>query len=705
MADAARSARTAFKDIGDGAASMGEHVGKGSLDVRHALGLVDNTIRGAHSMAMVDLIRMFQNSALVMGALPFAMVVAGFALVSGIVYEAYAHVKQLKEEQEKLTAEQEHFLTAAHNAFNSLDQQLLQAGIKADELNHDHLGALQKQLALIDRASMSELVKSFEEVAKAADVVMAELKGHWYTFGIGSAGAQHALEQFKTHYDLLLAQGRDKDASDLLAGTRQSAQHLMDMMTQLRVYRDGSGAGAPDRYLKAEEALQALRKAGISDTLTDKEYHAQSQLVDALNAQVTVEEKLKALKAAQSGNAVHETSDKMEDEAERVLRERLQAQAREQDQEDALYMQNRERAISELQQGEREKVDATEKGSAERLAAIAAALQEEERYGLQDTAFYKELLTQRVETMRQMADEEAKLRAQAGQEEAAYEQKMGLLQIAADHETWQVLMSGRQQRIADTIRQETLEANAKYQIQMAAYAQESAALDKHAKDYENKLKAINNRESELTKQHENEITAIKDRAEKERNQRALSALQQLEDMTAQGLANVLMRHESFGAMIVNIGDTIATGMIQTAIKSMLAEDMTKEKEASHAARMMYLAGAKFPFPTNLVMAPVLAAGAFAVMMGLQEGGVVPGVGSGDIVPAMLEPGEGVLPKRLMENLSNAARSGPAGPSNVVHVHYTAHASALDSEGMDHVLDRHADKLNRRIESTLRRMNH
>jgi hypothetical protein len=56
----------------------------------------------------------------------------------------------------------------------------------------------------------------------------------------------------------------------------------------------------------------------------------------------------------------------------------------------------------------------------------------------------------------------------------------------------------------------------------------------------------------------------------------------------------------------------------------------------------------------------LDADAFASVLVLENGGVVPGVGHGDIVPAMLEPGDAVKPKRLTEGLTMTARSGNSG---------------------------------------------
>ncbi len=86
---------------------------------------------------------------------------------------------------------------------------------------------------------------------------------------------------------------------------------------------------------------------------------------------------------------------------------------------------------------------------------------------------------------------------------------------------------------------------------------------------------------------------------------------------------------------------------------------------------------------------------------------MPGVGNGDVVPAMLTPGEGVVPKGVMEGLSNVAKSGGfsgGGPTYHVHVRPTYHVQSLDTAGMESVLDKHLDTLQRHFERTLRKMN-
>src|ERR1035441_3997402 len=89
---------------------------------------------------------------------------------------------------------------------------------------------------------------------------------------------------------------------------------------------------------------------------------------------------------------------------------------------------------------------------------------------------------------------------------------------------------------------------------------------------------------------------------------------------------------------------------------------------------------------------VAGAATFAAAMAFEGGGVVPGIGRGDIVPAMLSPGEGIIPGGVMDGLSKLARSGGMGGSgNHYHVHgvqFAPTVHALDSDGVDAVLEKH-----------------
>jgi hypothetical protein len=781
LSDAAKSARGAFTEIKGGSGEMGRAVSGNMMEARHGVMLLGEEF-GIHlPRALTSFIASIGPIGAAMeAAFPFLAIAVGATLL-------LEHLAKMREEGEKLTEDQVKFGTAVQNAFNQLDSKLIQAQIRADELRNDHLGALKGQLELINRQSMEALIHSFEEVAKAGDVVMKELEGHWYSFGRGSDGAKHALDDFQTHYANLLAQGKSEQASGLLHGTAAQAQKVLQALRDTEAYQ-GGGEMDDTKFQKGIAAAKVLQKVHVETGVTlTKQIEAQQNLVDVLNAQLSSEERIAALKKLESNNASTATGN--QEAAQRAEGQRAAAESmarlgeqsiaadrstalaqltihrasiqerlamdedfagRERDlhlatnqaeiaaldksgkdyQNQLKALQNKaleitqqyETAVTELkakaavesaakelrelEQAEREKIDGTVKGSAARLAALDAAIKEEEAKGLQDTEHYRDLRRQRVEALRQSDEEAAKLTAEAGQEEAAHEQKIGELVLAAQKQHQALLNSAHRVSDAQRVAQEQAAAEADYQVKMKAFAREESALDKHGKDYQNKLKAIQDKEKQLRQQHQNEITAIEEKAEEERNRKIMSAEDRFRDSISQGLTQVIMGHQSFAKMMSSLGDQVVSGMIQNAIKSMLAMDMTKEKDAAAAARKAFNIGMSMG-PAGIVLGPVFGAAAFAAVMAFEKGGEVPGVGRGDIVPAMLEPGEGVVPKGVMAGLSDLAKSGGldrGGTHYHVQAHFAPQIHAVDADGVDRMLEKHSDRFQRHFETTLRKMN-
>jgi hypothetical protein len=307
-------------------------------------------------------------------AFPFLAIIVGATLL-------LEHLAKVKEASEKLANDQTNLTTGIQNTFNALDEKLLQAEIRTDELNKDHLGALRAELDLINKQSLSELVHSFETVATRADVTFKDLQSHWYTFGIGSAGAKHALSDFKAEYGSLLSQGKDGAAGDLLSGTLRSAERVLAMQKQYKDNQtDATGKtnkNADDN--KFAEAALVLKQANVdADT---KAVQSQEALVQALRAQVDVEGKVASLKAQQSGNATGAANKAITADSYKALKAQMDAERALQEQEDKERDEARTRAIANLQEGERQKIEATEKGTAARLQAIDAGIKEENKYG------------------------------------------------------------------------------------------------------------------------------------------------------------------------------------------------------------------------------------------------------------------------------------------------------------------------------------
>lgn len=308
--------------------------------------------------------------------------------------------------------------------------------------------------------------------------------------------------------------------------------------------------------------------------------------------------------------------------------------------------------------------------------------------------------------MADQAKERARLEEEIGKEEAEHTKKMAALELAGADQQAKEQIKQKKTQAEQEMQAKLAAENADFAAQQRAYQTELGALDKSGKDYEVKLRQIQDRETELVKEHENKVTQIKLQAEEERNQRIIAAEKKEQEEVAASLSKALEGHESFGKAFVSIGQQVASGLLENAVKSVIANDFTKESDAAAAARKAYLAGMQFPFPVNVIMGPVLGAAAFASVMAFESGGIVPGVEKGDVVPARLTPGEGVIPKALMESLTKAANSGSASAGEThVHTHnHTYHMNAVDGPSVERMLDKHSEKFEKHVENTFRKRN-
>lgn len=778
LGEAARAARTTFADIRQGSNEMGRSVGTNMFEARHGVMLLSEELGIRLPRALTAFITSIGPIGAAMeAAFPFLAIAMGATLL-------IQHLGAMREAGVKLTQDQVAFGTSAQNAFNTLDDKLLVAGIKADELRNDHLGELKKQLELIDHQSMAELARTFGELAKAADVAFKDLSASWYEFGSGSAGAKHALEQFQAQYDSLLSQHKDKEAGDLLKGTRESAERTMASLKQSIAL---AGAFTPPRIggFGATDVLAAVAEARTAGLM--KELKAQELILGALKDQVGAEKEVADIRKTEGGNATLTAAkarsaqssagareaadsqtrigtaavaaDKATAEAQLTVKrasieERLALDLSFADRESKVLLDGNAKQIAALdklgpdynnqlkalqdkaleltqqhatqvaeltakstvaaaardlqvtEQAEREKIEATQKGSQARLAAINAALKQEEAANLQDTSFYRDLATQKVETERQISEEAGRLSEEAGIKAAENDQKMGELRLAAFKANQALQDSARRMSEQQKVAEETQAANAEFALQMRANAQKLAALDKSGKDYQNKLRELLDKEKQLVQEHENEVSAIKEKAEEQRNQRILSAERQATGAIADGLTQSIMGHKSWASMVTSLGDQAAQGLIKNSLMILMQQDKERLGDARKAASSAYATGEAMG-PAGIVLGPVFAAAAFAGVMAFERGGVVPGVERGDIVNAKLTPGEGVVPGGVMDGLSKMAREGNmggGGTTNHLHMNVHMHASALDGDGMTTVLEKHADQLEAHFHNAVRKMN-
>jgi hypothetical protein len=704
LADAAKAARGSFKDIAAGAKEAGGETGYSMMEARHSVMMLGEEFGIRMPRAL---------SSFVAGLGPIGPALEAafpFLAIIGLAALFIEHLMKMKEAGEKFTEGQASMALAIQKSFNSLNDKILEAEVRADELRKDHLGALQHQLELIDHQSLDELARQFDDLAKHALEAYKEIASHWYTFGVGSDGAKHALQEFQTEYDKLLALGKDKEAGDLLRGTRDSAQKTLDMMHQLQ---DNRVSGNTGDYGKAEQAAAFLRERGllskITGDFTKDELKSQESLVDLLNSQVSIEQRIAGLKALQKDNATVQTHNDMDKEAEEAAKKQAEMLERGKAEVARLIGEQYRQEVADTQAGEREVIEATRQGGQDRLNAIDAAIMEERALGLEETNFYRGLWQERIKLVQQMSEEEARQRIEAADIASQHSERMATLSLAQDRTFFQLMREARHVSRDEQIQEETELANREYAIQMDALKRREQALDANGKDYANKLKQIQDQELELTAQHEDQITRLKEKAEEDRAAHLKNGLDQERELFASNFASVIMGHETFAHMMSSIGDQLLSKMLQNAIQEGMLADFSREKDAAKAARKMFLAGASFPFPANIVMAPLLGAAGFTAVMAYSGGtDMVPGdPRAGDVVNAKLTPGEGVIPGGVMDGLRGVARNGGFNKQRQpIHVHMSNsfHVNTIDGDGMQAALDRHSDRLEQHFQKVVRRMN-
>jgi hypothetical protein len=335
--------------------------------------------------------------------LPIVGVVAAIAIIEKLITKA-------AEAKEKLTAGWNEFGTATQDVFNGLEDRLLRAGIKTDELAGRHLEALHKELELIDHQSLKDLSAEFGKLAKAADAMLEKQKSSWYEIVSGSQGAQNALTQFRAEYDLILA-SRSPDAADkafqLLVGT----------------------LGAANKELAAMQDAQA--KTGIHN---DKLLRSQQLLVGILEDQVKATREIAELNAADKGNVTNGDAQQRAanafKESSRIMHEAMQAM--------------KDEAIAAAKADEdwmKVRIQMAKEGEKGINALIASKQKEAEEW----VKLTEKMASEDIRHAQVMAD----LAAKDGGQSKNGENKRFQAQMAAYEKERQLLTSTGEQRVAD----------------------------------------------------------------------------------------------------------------------------------------------------------------------------------------------------------------------------------------------------------------
>jgi hypothetical protein len=213
---------------------------------------------------------------------------------------------------------------------------------------------------------------------------------------------------------------------------------------------------------------------------------------------------------------------------------------------------------------------------------------------------------------------------------------------------------------------------------------DKAAYQKALLDYQ-KFLNDKTRMDQQRAQHKHQLELDEAARLREIQKRATEAMISLAN---QGFESWLTGQQSAERALVQSATRIADAAIMNLVRTMemrlvshlqhtALDDKDKLKDANATARKAFRAVMDaLPFPADVIVAPITAAAAWTAVMAFEQGGLVPGSGNGDIVPAMLTPGERVLTRDENRALTNGSRSFSSKPNININVAPGADAKSI-----------------------------
>lgn len=711
-------------------------------NLRNQMGLLDNTIRGRLPMAMTDVIRMFRDSEVVMKALPFAATAAGFALIGVAVVKAAEAYKEYQQNMEKMQ-------TSLANEFSGSEGLVRNA-----ELTKLHLqDAINKLQGRVSPNGLKEaIIEAQNEAAKLATDVQGTVAKLAESEAMGSnaftamftgkeneSALSDKLKQLGAQYALAVAAGAGPaqkqvlqqmiDATDdaikvaeehkktlmnpAFAGqgggltstpqidqsiqdynlVKQSLLNLQSVQKQTGVV-GADGATAPIPALMHQKAAmedvaeeikgnliplfsQEFKNLGVLGGKAADEY--QTKWMDAFAKQAEEGEKAGSkLKHVWDDLAAEQV--KRQDEADKQTLDGQKEYAKEI--EDAVSRMTETnlgnyRQMVEGMAADSENLKAKFAGRNAGLSGLVldAAQMDEDRQSLQQIAAQLQALQD--EKQRLLADRDLIAPSDVSN---INKYNDAIAQLTKQMAT----LAEEQSRVMDSMDANKVQSWAVYFQEMGTNAG-SVALILRA----NLQQSVTQFNTSFSEAMSKSIVEGKNFGQAMR-QVAAQFLESQIDVLVQWLLKQIEVHTIGRAL--GAADTAAqTG--QVAIQKGLAAQLA----GANAVASFSLA----PWPIDMG-APAFGASMMASALSFEIGGKIPGSGP---VPIMGHGGETVVTKALTDRVERAEGSNNArGGDMHLHNTYAPQVHAMDAEGVDRVLTKHAETFRRHIGSQIRAMN-
>jgi hypothetical protein len=720
MADAAKAARGSFADIKDSAADMGRSTSGSMLEARHATTLLAEEF-GVH---LPRGLTMFISSlgpvaGAMEAAFPYLAIIAGITLL-------IEHLDKMK------SAAQEVGEKAA--AWQKLKDASEEYGDSLRVTNE----RLKQELNLLNGGMTNSLAMALKEAAVQAD----QLAGH----------LQEDLDKA-----MKLVEGQQVGLWSRILGQEGSS----DITEKLRSDFDAAKQAIEQGKEQIRQASESGNASSVQSAETSARVNAQKnygnmivwvgQQLDKANSEQQKFHDQAAAVANATMDSVGEISGAYSDQTKRIAILKGALSALHQEYDNATLAFSNEQLtikIAGVKEAQSQIINliglVSPYTAMRKKMAEADEKSDEERMKLESglTRYFAEEYQKQIEQQHQAS---SLANAEAAKDAAA---RRAISQVSTVSQTSSFLISKQEEqaqlrKILETEQRDLISAHQSeiaeqqsFITQMRAQAEGATNPDDRSKDLAAAAEA-QTRLTAATRQFNEEMARTKAAIQasdmetaklnnswavffRQSNQELLSltatingqlqtAMHQFTDGMAQGLAKAAVEGKSFGKSMEGVAREMSESMIEGLIKWGMQDVITKMGMKATAAS---LAGANAtasmalaPWPVDMG-APAFGATMMGTAMAFEAGGIVPGVGKGDIVPARLEPGEGILNNRVMDGLKAvAAGNGSAGGKEVhIHNHFSPQIHAVDSEGVDRMLREHGNTFVRHYVAHARRMN-
>jgi hypothetical protein len=697
MADAARSARESFTEIKSGAGEMGRATSGSMMEARHGVMLLGEEF-GLHLPRGVTtfLASLGPVGAAMEAAFPFLAIAVGATF---LIEKLMKIEDEAGKSGQAWTAISDDVAKWGENS----KKELLDVQIQLDKLNGDKLKELADTLKRLDLTTLDHLKGEFDGVGKKVDETFAKMRSNSFMTFIGMGnGVADVQQMFASAMDKInadLAKGDQKKlASDLKEAGDQMwnlAAPTYDLVQRLHEANNEWGANK----ISADEHYQALLKAhGVMVSMTDELVRQQTIEKDQAGlATQTItpvhnatdpriaEERRKQLAAYMETNKQKAESDAKLDEA----RVQMEASVTH------FFAEEYKKQTDEMQRAAQQQHESAERANDEAVKDAESA-RKISQMGVQASAYVQSKQKEQADIRAILQREQSDLIAAHQREIAEQQAYISKMNDLAASSTGAAQVNATNEATA---------AQTKLTAATRQFNEEMARNKAAIQASELETAKLNNSWAVFFAQanHETMSLAATIRGELQ------SSMQQATDTFAKGIAKSLVEGKSFGKEMMSVARQMSESMIEGLIRWGMQDLITKMGMKATAAT---LAGANAtasmaaaPWPVDMG-APAFGASMLGAAMAFETGGIVPGVGNKDTVPAMLTPGEAVLPKNLTDNLRSASRSGSSGNGPEVHIHHspTYHVQTIDGDGIKQVLTEHAEQFHQHVENHIRKMN-